>query len=68
MGWNEVSFHGFPDKEGEYLFTVNACPKPYVTIGYLHINEDHDGIHYDCDSCEIYCIIAWMPLPKPYKK
>lgn len=70
MEWNVVSFddemiHGFPDEEGEYLFTDGE----YVVIDDFCIDLDGDG-NLICwlDSWDINRVTAWMPLPKPYKK
>lgn len=49
-----------PDKSGHYLVTVNDNKEIFVTsddffLGYLWDDFGDD-------------VIAWMPLPEPYKK
>ncbi len=70
MEWHVVSFddemvHGFPDEEGEYLFTDGE----YVVIDDFCTDINDDG-QYVCwlDDWDIDRVIAWMPLPEPYKK
>lgn len=65
MEWNAVSFEdGFPDEEGEYLFTDGK----YVWIDDFctDINDDEEVCWLE--RCDINRVTAWMPLPKPYKK
>lgn len=54
-----------PDKDGFYLVTCDGeiCgeEKPFTTIG-----EFANGKWID-DTEEYQCIIAWMPMPEPYK-
>ena len=61
-----------PDEDGQYL----------ITVKYKHVNNSYDDIYAEHGEwfdgkwdmfCLGHCgevegIIAWMPLPKPYKE
>lgn len=68
MEWNKVTVSdtvsGFPCDEGEYLFTNGK----EVIMDELFIDVDHEG-NLICwlDTWDIEQVVAWMPLPQPYK-
>ena len=59
QGWIPVS-ERLPDKMGSYITTIN-CGKYGFATGQRYFFNDEIGWN-DKD------VIAWMPLPEPYKK
>ena len=61
--WIPVS-ERLPEKEGQYLL---SCDTDYgVEVGRFYIDEDGER-YFGCDWNDPDDIIAWMPLPTPYK-
>ena len=57
--------NGLPEEEGQYLV---SCNNDYeVEIGRFYIDDDEDDRWFCCDWSNSEDIVAWMPLPKPYK-
>ena len=59
-----------PDKRGDYLVTLRGNGEPWVEIALW--NETFGGrwqmvLYNDVDYSDISNVIAWMPLPEPYK-
>ena len=71
--WIPVS-ERLPEDMQFVLMTIRRMSKlynhiPFITVGYISWNQTawwcaHDG---DCTLHEIE-VIAWMPLPEPYRK
>lgn len=54
-----------PEKEGQYLV---SCDTDYgVEVGGFYIDEDGER-YFGCDWNDPEDIVAWMPLPLPYRK
>lgn len=77
--WIPVS-ERFPEKSGEYLLCgkiggheeYNYCfigeYTPYETFGFTHEYYDPETFSpVDSEIIEFHSVIAWMPLPEPYK-
>ena len=65
--WN----HGTPDVINEYIITVRERwgkdeKWEYETLG-AYYSQDGWEPSYDIDEGQEWEIIAWMPLPEPYK-
>ena len=65
--WN----HGIPDVINEYIITVRERwgkdeEWKYETLGAWY-TQDGWELSYDLDEGQEWEIIAWMPLPEPYK-
>ena len=67
-GWIPVS-ERLPEKSGKYLITIKnltgfEIPKEYVFIcDYFHAIKE-----FMFDTWEDNKIVAWQPLPEPYKE
>lgn len=64
--WNlsddeKIMYTNIPIDFGEYIVSTISG---YVTVDKFH--PDPDGAYFD--SYELDEIIAWMPLPEPYKE
>ena len=60
-----------PDKEGDYLVTLLDDGRTWVKIALW--NETFGGrwqavLYNDVDYSDISNVIAWMPLPEPYRE
>lgn len=65
--WN----HGLPDTGDEYIVTVRERwgkdeEWKYESVGAYYTTSGWE-LSYDIDEGQEWEIIAWMPLPKPYK-
>lgn len=61
--WIPVS-ERLPEEDGEYLVTVldSYSGRPFVDISHYFIgNVNNNGFY------KAYEVMAWMPLPEPYK-
>ena len=69
FGWIPVT-ERLPEKYGRYLVTLedegyrSVMPLYYGRIGRISTFYDSDSEYGDIEYCGI---IAWMPLPTPYK-
>lgn len=61
-GWILCS-ERLPDKSGEYLTYVDYADETFIAIDEI----DCDGIMKEWNCTPNYHVIAWQPLPKPYK-
>ena len=63
--WIPVS-ERLPEKNGNYLIQVNSSDGTAIITFMIvdHYNEDGTWLH--CDN-KTRKVIAWMPLPEPYK-
>lgn len=70
---------GKPTEQGEYMVTLDAWGHRYINIMYyaepLMPNIEVDGMCWyrsDDEWCDVVYddtdILAWIPLPKPYRK
>lgn len=81
-GWIPVS-ERLPEKDGKYLVTMRSfcgLPQRIEVLRFatdLHRIDKYDFPEHKCgfyDSysewgyCEVDDVIAWMPLPEPYKE
>ena len=81
-GWIPVS-ERLPEKDGEYLVTVSSfcgLPQCIEVLSFatdLHKVDEYEFPEHKCgfyeyDSewgyLEVDDVIAWMPLPEPYRK
>ena len=57
--WNERP----PKKEGDYLVTVDENGERYVSEDFFYFRGDGTPCWYLPDN-----VVAWMPLPQPYRK
>ena len=69
--WIPVS-ERLPQKEGRYLCTIGAKyrnPREMYYAPQAWANKSNDATWKDIDGNYVYdwFIIAWMPLPEPYK-
>lgn len=62
-GWIACS-ERLPDESGEYLTFVEYEGRKFIAIDDI----DCDGIFKKWNCTSDYHIIAWQPLPKPYKE
>lgn len=54
----------WPEEEGQYLV---SCNNDYeVEIGRFYIDGEDDR-WFNCDWSNPEDVVAWMPLPTPYK-
>lgn len=53
-----------PEKSGEYLTYVDYADETFIAIDEI----DCDGIIKEWNCTPNYHVIAWQPLPKPYKE
>jgi len=60
-GWTPCS-ERLPNETGYYLVTVKS--EEGKIVGAHYWDEDADADEYDCE----HEVIAWMPLPEPYKR
>lgn len=63
--WIPVS-ERLPDKNDVYLVTMNVLGKPIRDIDRFRIDEGW-GIYENNEDNKVIEVIAWMPLPEPYK-
>lgn len=70
--WRPISEK--PETEGEYIITkLDYRDEPYTTSAYFGVAFDsgHKDVFYVTDSewgdTELDDVIAWMPLPAPWK-
>lgn len=54
-----------PEKIGNYLVTCLDGGRQ-TDLGYWHIDECGEGF-WSCNWCDANSVMAWMPLPTPYK-
>lgn len=75
MGVNKEWQTGKPKERGKYLVTMECWVRDkerYVDIAYYGImyGEKHECF-YQSDSewgdCKLERVLAWMPLPEPWK-
>jgi Protein of unknown function (DUF551) len=63
-----------PKKKGDYLVTIydKNYKEPYIVYtAYFRIYDNGSTTFVLCSDCCDYSdldIIAWMPLPEPYRK
>lgn len=57
--WNEQP----PEKEGRYLITINEDGEKDVSDDFFYFRGDGTPSWYLSEN-----VVAWMPLPQPYKK
>ena len=62
-GWIPCS-ERLPDESGEYLTYVDYADETFIAIDEI----DCDGIIKEWNCTPNYHVVAWQPLPKPYKK
>lgn len=55
-----------PDKKDDYLCSYNGCA--VVDICEYDPDRNEWGFFYDGGWKEVSNVIAWMPLPEPYKE
>ena len=53
---------------GTYLVTTNCDGGLYVEVGHYIKWLDRMEWHDDSYEANKLCVIAWMPLPEPYKE
>ena len=61
--WRPIK-DGLPEEEGRYLVSCDSCFA--IEIARSYINDEGDR-WFCCDWNDPENIVAWMPLPKPYK-
>ena len=57
----------FPEERGSYLVTVVDGTIKRAIAQWLYDVADGEG-YFVCDECCAEDIVAWMPLPEPYKE
>ena len=59
-----------PERLGEYLITAlsNPSKNPISSAGYYHERIKEFGTFDRGGNWEKWDVIAWMPLPEPYKE
>lgn len=62
-GWIPCS-ERLPDESGEYLTYVDYADETFIAIDEI----DCDGIIKEWNCTPNYHVVAWQPLPKPYKE
>lgn len=62
-GWIPCS-ERLPEESGEYLTYVDYADETFIAIDEI----DCDGLIKEWNCTPNYHVIAWQPLPKPYKK
>lgn len=69
-GWISVS-EQLPHKNDNYLVTVRSYDET-ASIDFIcvdHCNADGTWLHYNKPGKKRgKCVIAWMPMPEPYKE
>ena len=67
-GWIPVS-ERLPETIGEYLITVLSKPSrnAIVSAGYWNERLKEFGTFRSDSTWEKWDVVAWMPLPEPYK-
>lgn len=68
--WSWRSVSEKPNKSGQYLCTL--CDKDGVFLALVEWNETFNGrwqvvFEGEYDYSDIGNVLAWMPLPEPYK-
>lgn len=63
--WTPVA-ERLPEKIGNYLVTCLDGGRQ-IDLGYWHIDERGEGF-WSLNWCDANSVMAWMPLPEPYKK
>lgn len=68
QGWIPCS-EGLPKTMGEYLVTVlsNPSKNPISSAAFYFTLEKEFGTFKSSGEWEKWDVVAWMPLPKPYK-
>lgn len=56
-----------PEEQGTYLVTVNDGGIGVAIAQWWYNYLDHAEGYFVCDDCYAEDIVAWMPLPTPYK-
>ena len=57
---------GLPEEEGQYLVSCDSDFAIEVARFYID-SEDEEDRWFGCDWNDPEDIVAWMPLPEPYK-
>ena len=53
-----------PDKSGTYLASTNMGD-----VGLAECDWDYEyGMYWSAEYLDVDAIVAWMPLPEPYKE
>ena len=63
-GWIACS-ERLPEKQGEYIVMIEGAIIP-TCLTYNNISQTWYGIDYD--ALNYYSVVAWQPLPEPYKE
>lgn len=67
-GWIPCS-ERLPDESGAYMATIQGSRIRYVGAKWFaHTGDDYPNKSKWCDLCKYEEVIAWQPLPKPYKE
>lgn len=56
-----------PEEEGQYLVSCNSDFEIEVARFYIDDEDDEDDRWWDCYWNDPEDVVAWMPLPTPYK-
>ena len=70
--WIPVS-ERLPEENGIYIVDDRIFDNPWVhTAGFVKTSQcwaEHNGVYYDDEYCRYDDgrIVAWQPLPKPYR-
>ena len=72
--WREVPLErwipvtdGLPEEEGQYLVSCDSDFAIEVARFYIDDEDDEEDRWFGCDWNDPEDIVAWMPLPSPYK-
>lgn len=58
---------GLPEEEGQYLVSCDSDFAIEVARFYIDDEDDEEDRWFGCDWNDPEDIVAWMPLPEPYK-
>ncbi len=59
---------GLPEEEGQYLVSCDSDFAIEVARFYIDDEDDEEDRWFGCDWNDPEDIVAWMPLPEPYKE